>query len=372
MTAGPKWGQAEFQAAIEAAANALVLVDRSRAILFANDQAAALFGYPKTELIGKPVETLVPERVRSRHPDLVSRYWEQPVARPIGAGRDLTGVRKDGQEIPIEIGLHPIRIGEETFVIASIVDITGRKALEKRLRDVTRLKSDMISMVSHEFANQLGSMKLALYLLKETEPPDIKESRRHSYETLNKACEHLKNTTANFLQLSRLESGKLVMNIHPTPVLAAAQDALALMRPLAEAKSLRLDLKMDLPAQAASPVRADPEALSLILTNLITNAVKYTPKGGAVTLRLSQPQGDDSRVRLSVQDTGIGIAEAEMERVLSGFYRTDNSRKLARGFGVGLKVVQEMLERHDSHLELASTPGQGSEFSFTLPFWTEA
>src|ERR1051326_8223959 len=125
-----------FRVALEAAPNAMIMIDGTGQIVFVNSQMEALFGYTKNELIGQRVEALVPERFREHHPEYRSSFFASPQARPMGMGRDLYGRHKDGREIPIEIGLNPMTTEEGTFVIASIIDITERKRAEERFRQV--------------------------------------------------------------------------------------------------------------------------------------------------------------------------------------------------------------------------------------------
>src|SRR5205085_2137745 len=120
---------------LEAAPNAMLIVDERGRVTLANTQAERLFGYDRAELLGQPVENLIPERYRSAHPDLRAGFFGHPANRPMGAGRDLYGLRKDGREVPVEIGLNPVRIDESTFVLASVIDITERKRAEEALRE---------------------------------------------------------------------------------------------------------------------------------------------------------------------------------------------------------------------------------------------
>src|ERR1043165_7533224 len=123
-----------FRIALEAAPNAMIMIDGAGKVVYVNSQMEALCGYTKDELVGQPVEILVPERFRPRHPEYRSAFFASPQARPMGAGRDLYGRHEDGREIPVEIGLTPMTTEEGTFVLASIIDIAERKQAEERLR----------------------------------------------------------------------------------------------------------------------------------------------------------------------------------------------------------------------------------------------
>ena len=272
-----------------------------------------------------------------------------------------------------EIGLWKALIRLGFFLIfARLITMCRHYLIEKSAHEaadeVSRLKSNMVSLVSHEYANALTNMKLAMVLLRQSEPASPDQSREHAYGVLDRAIEHLRVSTTNFLDLNRLQSGHLKLNVCRTRMRTVASETLLLLQPIIESKQLRLEV--DFPTTPV-PVQADPDALSLIMSNLMTNAVKYTPNGGSITVRIAKEEGAPARALFSVADTGIGIPAQDRERILSGFYRTDESRKVAKGFGIGLMLVNELIERHGSHLEIESEPGKGSRFYFYLPLWEE-
>jgi signal transduction histidine kinase len=254
------------------------------------------------------------------------------------------------------------------LIFAKLIMMRKNYIMEKTARqqaeEVSELKSKMIALVSHEYSNILTHLKLATYLLRESEPAPLPKSRESSYAMLERAIEHLRGTTVNFLSLNRLESGQLLLNIRPTPIRSVAAETLLLMQPLIESKRLRLEV--DFPP-APVPVKADPDALSIIMSNLITNAIKYT-NAGTITVRISREYGPPERALFEVQDTGIGISDSDSKQVLAGF-RAEESRKVAKGFGIGLGLAKELIERHGSHLEIESELGKGSRFYFYLPLW---
>jgi signal transduction histidine kinase len=226
-----------------------------------------------------------------------------------------------------------------------------------------RLKSDLLSMVSHEFNNSLASMGMALLLLRENdEAPD---QRRKIYLTLERIHQLLKTAVSNFLNQARMQSGRFQLDIRQIELRRLVAEVLELMRPLAEQKGI--DLRLEFP-ETAFPVTADPDAMILVLSNLIGNAIKYTPGRGRVSVRLTPINGAPlQEVEVSVADTGIGIAAADQDAIFRGFYRTGPSQKMARGYGLGLAVSRQIMESHDSALNVESRPGQGSRFHFRLP-----
>ncbi len=199
---------------------------------------------------------------------------------------------------------------------------------------------------------------------------DSEDARVNAMATLDRAIEHLRSATANFLNLNRIESGQFVLNIRPTPIRSLVRETLAFLEPVIVVKNLRIETVF--PSSAPVPVRADADALALIMSNLLTNAVKYTPDGGTITVRIACEEQGRSQVLFSVEDSGIGISLEDQQRILSGYYRTEEGRRIARGFGIGLMLVKELVERHGSRLTIESRPGQGSCFSFNLPIWSGA
>jgi signal transduction histidine kinase len=253
------------------------------------------------------------------------------------------------------------------FVVVTAMSglIARLRELNDRERELSELKSGMVSLVSHEFGNFLTTFKLSLTILKESESGEISAQRRRCYDILDRVYTHLSGAVANFLNLNRIESGRFSPHLRRTALRTLIHAAVAQMGPLIEDK--KVELRLDFPALPV-PVKADPDALSVIMSNLIGNAFKYTPAGGTVTVRIAL---EPKTARVSVEDTGIGIPEADLRKISSGFYRTEGGRQTAKGFGVGLKVTRELLESQGARLDVKSQPGRGSAFSFELPLWSE-
>ncbi|MCX5795150.1 MAG: HAMP domain-containing sensor histidine kinase [Elusimicrobia bacterium] len=237
-----------------------------------------------------------------------------------------------------------------------------KRALEHE-REMLRLKSDLLSVVSHEFNNSLTTMGMALFLLREND--EVPDQRHKTYLTLERIHQILKTTVSNFLNQARMQSGRFQLDIRQIELRRLVGEVLELMRPLAEQKGI--DLRLEFP-ETTFPVTADPDAMILVLSNLIGNAVKYTPAHGRVSVRLRPAGGDPPQeVEVSVEDTGIGIAAEDQEAIFQGFYRTGEGRKAAKGYGLGLMVCRQIMASHGSSLDVESRPGKGSRFHFRLP-----
>ena len=249
------------------------------------------------------------------------------------------------------------------FLVVTFLVERLRKARQAE-EELSRVKSTMMSVVSHEFANSLHTLTLATALLKNSEKDgSVPFSRARGYGILDRTTRHLKLAVANFLSMNRLESGRFEVRPRPLDLRGLAQETMTMIQPLAEEKSIAVSLHGP---PGAVTVRADPDALALVLSNLAGNAVKYTPAGGHVSLRLSV---DGGKAVVAVEDSGIGVAPEEIKRILAGRYRTGEGQAMAKGFGIGLLVCREMLESQGSKLELESEPGKGSRFHFSLPLW---
>lgn len=234
--------------------------------------------------------------------------------------------------------------------------------------EASELKSRMISFVSHEFGNSLTTVKMAMTYLRESDTTTIAEERTQCYETLDRVFVHLNAATSNFLNLNRLESGHFQPEYRRTLLRPLIQGVVSVLGPIIENKNIVL--RLDFPVEPI-PVKADPDAVTLVVSNLIGNALKYTPDGGAVTVRIVPPRGALRDVEVSVEDTGIGISHETQKHIFSTFYRTAGGKAAAKGYGVGLKVAHELLECQGVKLELQSEPNKGSRFFFRLPVFND-
>ncbi len=248
------------------------------------------------------------------------------------------------------------------FLVFAAVLSRLRHAYEREtahLRDVERaaaLKSEIISFVSHEIANSVTVAKMATHL--------IKEDRRQSLDMLERSLENMEITTNNFLNEARMESGKLKLRPLPMPLRPIVEKSARMFEGLAREK--QLNVLVDVPTYEVFAV-ADEAALALVLNNLVGNAVKYTPQRGHVAVRAALEGAPPGSIRLSVQDSGIGIPADDLRRITEGFVRLPQGKVMARGFGLGLKVAWDMLKLHGAELQIESEPGKGSRFFFDLP-----
>jgi two-component system, sensor histidine kinase len=359
------------RSALDAAPDAMIIVDGSGVILFANRRVAALFGYPHDEVIGQPVESLMPERFRDRHVAHRQDYIQSVRIRPMGVGLELFGRRRSGEEFPVEISLSPIQDSGRVLVAAAIRDVSDRKRVEadlmvarqaaERAREVAdranQGKSRFLATASHDLRQPLQSLSLLNGVLRRLIPgPEAEEVLAHQELAIG-AMSRLLNA---LLDISKLESGAVKPDPADFAVGALFEELRLEFASLAASKGLTFQI-----ASCTDCVRSDRSLVDQILRNLISNAIKYTRKG-SVALRCLHEL--PSLVRIEVIDTGIGIPAEQLRYIFDEFYQvgvpTNSSRE---GYGLGLSIVQRLVSLLELTLDVRSDVGQGSVFALTLP-----
>ena len=343
--------------------DAMVIIDSTGNILFANSQVQALFGFPSTEIVGGPVEVLLPERYRQRHVGHRTSYTGNVRVRPMGAGLDLFARRKDGTEFPVEISLSPLKMGEETLVAAAIRDVTDRKRVEQALTEARRdaefanlAKSRFLATASHDLRQPLQTLGLLNGALRrmvsDEDSRDVVEQQEQAVDAMSRLINAL-------LDISKLESGAIKLELTDFNLGALIDELRREFAGIAKDKGLLFTA--DSPRER---VHSDPALIGQVLRNLLSNAIKYT-QSGSVTLCCDV---DGGRLRIEVRDTGVGIAADQIPHIFEEFYQigvSPNSSK--QGYGLGLSIVQRIAKLLDLKIKVHSTPGHGSVFAFDLP-----
>ena len=357
-----------FRGLLESAPDAMVIVDRDGAIVITNSQTERLFGYQRSELLGRPVEMLVPAHARARHPAHRIAYTENPHARPMGAGLNLSGLRKDGSEFPVEISLSPLTTSDELLISSSIRDITDRKRIEQALHDknvelerANRAKDTFLATMSHELRTPLNSIIGFTGTLLMKLPGPLNPDQERQLRTVQTSAKHLLSLINDLLDLAKIEAGKLELSFEEVCCRELLEDVGATLRPLAEARGI--ELIVELPSDDVV-VHADRRALSQIVMNLGTNAIKFTDTG-SVRITLAPPDEIAGRTVIHCIDTGIGIDSADVEKLFEAFHRIGNQRR-REGTGLGLHFSQRLAALLGGHISVRSEPRHGSDFSLVL------
>lgn len=248
--------------------------------------------------------------------------------------------------------------------LAAIPVLLQLRYLLRAERRAAAMKSAMMRTVSHEFNNAITVIDAAVFMLDETEPDKSSARRAAVYDTLKFETKSLGRYVKNILNEARMESGRFKVEKKEIALRDLVARTVYSMEGLMRQKNVTF--RLDIPGKPV-PVLADPEAMSLVISNLIGNAVKYVPPGGSVLVRLGPDKAEPGSIRFYVQNSGRGIAPEDVKKLKQEFYRTEDAKAAASGFGLGLRITNEMLQLHGSELEITSEHGKHSAFSFTLP-----
>jgi two-component system, sensor histidine kinase len=366
------------RSALDAAPDAMIIIDGSGVIRFVNRQVSSLFGYAHEEIVGKPIELLMPERFHARHVGHRERYWSSVRVRPMGVGLELFGRRKDGTEFPVEISLSPIEHERGTLVAAAIRDVTDRKRAEAELIQAREAadrarelaneareaadranqgKSRFLATASHDLRQPLQTLELLNGSLRRLPASEAAAQAVSQQGTAIAAMSRLLNA---LLDISKLESGAVRPDPADFAVLAVFEELRREFAASAADKGLQFQINA-----GEEYAHSDPSLIEQILRNLVSNAIKYTQRG-RVALRCAASA--DATLNLEVLDTGIGIPAAQIEYIYDEFYQVGVPTNSTRdGYGLGLSIVQRIVKLLNLKLEVRSEVGKGSVFSLTVP-----
>jgi PAS domain S-box-containing protein len=363
-----------LRAAVESSPSGILMTDARGGIVLVNREIERLSGYSREELLGRSIETLVPERYRSGHAGFRGGFMANPKVRAMGAGRDLYGLRKDGTEVPVEIGLTPVATGEGMFILASIVDISARLAaeaerrrLEEELRQAQKLEAigTLAGGIAHDFNNILfGIVGYAELMGKAASP----EAAAHDRAELLRAAQRGRDLVERILVFSRRQPTER----HPVELGRSVEEAVKLLR-----ATLPPGIELQVTVHPQSPrIRADLTSIHQVLMNLGTNAAHAMPGGGVVEILVEPRYLRDSVVRLHpglhegpygvlvVRDKGAGMDSVVRQRAFEPFFTTKSK---GSGTGLGLSMVHSIVKAHEGAIDLESEPGRGTTVTCFFP-----
>lgn len=375
--------EAGFKALFKYATVGIVVAGANGRIELANPHAEELFGYKNAELIGQPLEVLIPQNLREGHVGHREKYFERPKARPMGYGMDLYARKKSGEVFPVEISLGHYYLEGEMLAVAFVTDISARKKAEaglkkaneeleqrvtertleltealEREKELNDMKSRFVSMASHEFRTPLSAIMSSISLLERYTEAEHADKRDKHFMRIRSAVYNLINILDDFLSLDKLERGKTETEIEKFDlqkfVLGVIEAVEGVIKP-----GQHVHYSHDGETEIAS----DRKILQNILLNLLSNAIKYSNEGATIHLHTAV---NGKQLIITVRDEGMGIPEEDKKNMFRMFYRARNSVNI-QGTGLGLNIVKRYVELLHGEIGFTSKVDEGTTFTLEFP-----
>lgn len=406
---------AQFEALFNYATVGIIVTDHSGTIINFNKFAESQFGYVRDEVVGKPVEMLIPQNLYHDQIGHGKDFFVHPETRRMDNGRDLYALKKDGIQFPVEVSLSNYLIDEETFVNAFVVDITVRKQsetlalqkneelarasrdiwelysqLEQKVeertillrktlaaleqsklelskaleseKELSELKSRFVTTASHEFRTPLSTILSSAYLLGKYGPDEYEEKKEKHIQRIKKAVEGMKENLDDFISLGKLEDGMVHVKIEElesglcvTEIQAMVGEMEHLFRP---GQKISIEHSLDWPT-----FQIDMHLLKSILINLLSNAIKFSGENMLIRICLKLSKEE---FNLSVEDTGIGISLDDQQHLFERFFRARNAAEV-QGSGLGLHIIARYIDLLHGTIKIKSALDKGSCFTLNIP-----
>lgn len=359
----------QFKGIVEAAMDAIVVVDADHRISLFNPAAEFMFQWPAREALGQPIERLIPDRfgaVHARHMESFAASDSAP--RRMGAARAIAARRSDGSEFLIEATVSRFGSGRDLRMMVVIRDVSELRQAEASRRAqaaaeaANHAKGEFISRMSHELRTPLNAVIGFSRLLLDDHRHQVTTKQQTQVGHIHTAGQHLLALVDDMLDLVGIESGRCRIEQRVVPLAAALQQATNLVAPIAERAGVSLVVPPD--GEQLPALLADPNRLRQVLTNLMSNAIKYNKAGGSVTLEVSATA---TEVEVCVADTGIGMTPQQQAELFQPFNRLGREHSGIEGTGIGLVVTRQLIELMQGRLTMDSEAGRGTRACLTLP-----
>lgn len=347
--------EAQQRAVFENIVDGIITIDSQGNIAGFNPAAEDIFAYKAEEVMGKNIDTLMPEPYQSAHSGYLRNYIESGERKIIGFTREVFGQRKDGTTFPMDLAVNELHLGDERMFTGIIRDITERKRID-------RMKNEFISTVSHELRTPLTSIRGSLGLICGGTLGEFPEPVNDMLTIATNNTERLLLLINDILDIQKIESGKLVFRFHNLDTKAFLQQAIKENQAFAHQYGVRFVVKENTDTPG---IFADQDRLMQVMNNLMSNAAKFSPKGDTVELSVAHRS---NVIRFSISDHGPGIPEEFRSKMFDKFTQSDSSdTRQIGGTGLGLNIARLIVEKHGGHIGFISQRGLGTTFYFELP-----
>jgi PAS domain S-box-containing protein len=362
--------QARLQAIVDTSLNAIVTMDEDGRISDWNPQAETTFGWLRDEILGKVLaDTIIPPRYRDAHRAGVKRYLATGEGPVLGKVLELVAIDKGGREFPVELAISRASVvGAKALFVGFVRDITRRKQAEDAINDLNaelrvaaRHKSEFLANMSHELRTPLNAILGFSELLLDDQAGKFDPATRRKFlDQVSTSGRHLLALINDILDLSKVEAGRMTLELQTFPIAGVVDDVLNTIQPLAAKKKILISAGADV-----GQIEADPGKVQQMLLNLASNAVKFTSEGGVIRIDACRLA---TAVEISVTDTGLGIAAQDLGRLFKEFEQLDSSAsRKQEGTGLGLALTRRLARLHGGDVRVASELGKGSTFTISLP-----
>lgn len=402
-----------FKLLFEGISEGVLVVDKQQTIIELNSSAAEMFGYQKKELLYQSLDILIPHKYTPNHHKHVGDFMQHSKKRRMGVGRDIFGVKKNGEEFPVEAGLNPFEFEGEQYVMSLVTDITLRKEAETEIaqlnsdleskvkqrtreletsidklqtlnnqlekevtkrkiaeakakdalqkeRELNDLKTKFLSLVSHEFKTPLSGILTSTTLIGKYQNTDQQDKRDKHLTTIKNKVHYLTGILNDFLSVERLESGKVTYRFEDFSLVNLINEVIYSANiTLKEGQDLHYPKQID-----DFILRQDKNVLELILSNLLNNAIKYSPEH--TDIYFSVDNTDQDLIKFKIQDQGIGIPNKDKKHIFQRYFRAENAL-LNQGTGIGLNIVKVHLENLNGSIRFESKEHKGTTFFVEIP-----
>ncbi len=394
-----------FRLLSEGVSEGILVVNKDKIIVAANGSAHEMFGYESDALIGKHLNLLIPSEYHKAHDGHVKQFLNKSEKRRMGHGLNLQGLKSSGYSFPLEVGLNPFELYGHTYIMALIIDITERKEHEQKIKamneeleskiklrtkeleetvielreevklrkeaeertkealerekELNELKTKFLSLVSHEFKTPLSTILTSTTLLSKYKETEQQPKRDKHLNTIRSKVKYLDGILNDFLSVERLESGKVKYNLSEFPlsklVNQVVYDANMLLK---KGQQIQYPENID-----GIELQFDEKILELVLSNLLHNAIKYSPENSSIEIEISDKR---KKLLIKVKDNGMGIPEEDQKFIFDRYFRAANAL-LTQGTGIGLNIAKRHMENMGGTITFESREGKGTEFMVHIP-----
>lgn len=360
-----KLEEERFRLAVEAAPNAMIMTDSRGVIVLFNSEAGRMFGFKRDELAGQQIDVLLPVPQHSRHRSHVQSFIATPSRRKMGKDMSsLNGQRSSGEQFPIEVGLTPIRLDNENYVISSIVDMSERIAQQKSLTDLNQVLSrknqemeQFIYTISHDLKATLVTIAGFANRLLQAKDLQLPAAHQHKLQRIVAYVQSMEALLQDLLHLSRVIKRDLEKSQVNTS--ASLEHVVSSLEGMIRKSGAHFDVRTPF-----VPIYAQESLLFQCLQNIISNAIKCTGPGRAPCIEIESAQ-QPGYTGITIRDNGVGIAPQFHNRIFNVFERLDPG--VCEGTGVGLSIVKTIMEKHSGRIVFQSTPGAGTRLTLLFP-----